>query len=46
MAEALGRGFKFRLQPETFHVGIDFFTSSSSTFLSSSGDLTGSDNNY
>jgi len=37
MAEAVGHGFKSRLQPETFHVGFNF--------LSSCGDPTGFDNN-
>jgi len=41
MAEAVGRGFKH----ETFHVGIDFLSSSSSTFPSSCEDPTGCDNN-
>jgi len=45
MAEAVGRGLKSRLQPETFHDGIDFLSSSFSTFLSSCGDPTGCDNN-
>jgi len=45
MAEAVGHGFKSRLQPETFHVGINFLSSSTSTFLSSCGDPTGFDNN-
>jgi len=44
MAEAVvGHGFKSRLQPETFHVGINSL--STSTFLSSSGDPTGCGNN-
>ncbi len=45
MAEAVGHGFKSRLQPETFHVGINFLSSSTSTFLSSCGDPTWFDNN-
>jgi len=41
MTEAVGCGFKSRLQPEIFHVGIHFLSSSPSTFLpslSKSGD--------
>ncbi len=45
MAEAVGHGFKSRLQPETFHVGTNFLSSSTSTFLSFCGDPTGCDNN-
>jgi hypothetical protein len=45
MAVAVGHGFKSHLQPETFHVGNNSLSSSTSTFLSFYGDPTGCDNN-
>jgi hypothetical protein len=45
MAEGVGHGFRSCPQPETFHVGINFLSSSTSTIISSCSVPTGCDNN-